>query len=121
MNLKNVAAIAHEANRMLCLVHGDASQPEWGDAPDWQTESAVDGVRFHLDNPGSGPEVSHENWLAMKEADGWIYGEIKDPEAKTHPCMVPFYALPPEQQAKDHLFLGIVHALAMFVPEEKRV
>ena len=121
MNLKNVAAIAHEANRMLCRVHGDQSQPDWFAAPDWQTESAIDGVKFHLDNPYAGPEASHENWLAMKEADGWVYGETKDPEAKTHPCMVPFHELPREQQAKDYLFRGIVHALAAFVPEEKRI
>lgn len=32
--------------------------------------------------------------MANKIADGWKYGEAKDPEAKTHPCLVPFDKLP---------------------------
>jgi hypothetical protein len=37
---------------------------------------------------------------------------VKDPEKKEHPCFVPYESLPAEQQAKDHLFKGIVAALA---------
>jgi hypothetical protein len=43
---------------------------------------------------------------------GWVYGEVKDAEKKTHPCLVPFSELPPFQQQKDSLFCGIVDALA---------
>jgi len=50
--------------------------------------------------------------MADKEADGWVYGVIKDPAAKTHPCMVPFEQLPAEQRAKDLGFKAIVRALA---------
>jgi len=46
-----------------------------------------------------------------KLSDGWGYGETKDPEKKEHPCMVPFNELPVEQEAKDFLFRGVVHAL----------
>lgn len=45
-------------------------------------------------------------------ADGWEYGPVKDPEAKEHPCLVPFSDLPREQQAKDFLFRAVVRALA---------
>ncbi len=116
MDKISIAHVAHEANRALCKAQDDNefAQPMWEDAPDWQTESALDGVSFHLRNPDAGPEASHENWLAMKIADGWVAGEVKDPDAKTHPCMVSFARLPPEQQAKDHLFRAIVHALAPF-------
>jgi hypothetical protein len=41
-----------------------------------------------------------------------VYGEVKDAEKKTHPCIVPYKDLPPEQQAKDHLFKAVVSALA---------
>ena len=50
--------------------------------------------------------------MAQKVADGWTHGEVKDVEAKTHPCLVPFSALPVEQQAKDFIFRAVVHALA---------
>jgi hypothetical protein len=103
------AKMCHEVNRAYCLALGDDSQPSWADAPDWQKESAFKGVVFHLSIPGAGPEASHEAWLRQKEEDGWVYGETKDPEAKTHPCMIPFDQLPVEQKAKDHIFRAIVH------------
>lgn len=115
MTVTQLAAICHEANRMYCFALGDDSQPTWGDAPGWQRASAESGVMFHLRNSNAGPSGSHENWLKDKEADGWVYGEVKDADAKTHPCIVPFDALPMEQRLKDSLFVGIVHALAPLV------
>lgn len=112
---ETIAAICHEANRAYCESLGDHSQPLWVDAPDWQKESARKGVELHLSNPNAGAEASHESWMAEKVADGWVYGEVKDPAAKTHPCLVPFGELPVEQQVKDHIFRSIVHAL-VFVP-----
>ena len=109
--IKTIAQVAHEANRAWCAANGDFSQPAWDDAPQWQRDSAVDGVRFHLENPDAGDSASHENWMRHKVADGWVYGDVKDPETKTHPCMVPFDQLPREQQAKDALFRAIVHAI----------
>lgn len=50
-------------------------------------------------------------WMDDKLKDGWMYGETKDPEAKTHPCLVPFKELPIFQQKKDALFCAIVDAL----------
>lgn len=105
------ARIAHEVNRAYCQALGDDSQPSWEDAPNWQLESAITGVQFHLDNPTAGPEASHMAWLRQKHADGWTYGPVKDSAAKTHPCYVPFHELPREQQAKDYLFRAVVHAV----------
>lgn len=104
------ARIAHEVNRAYCAAIGDNSQPAWEDAPEWQRASAMSGVRFHMANPDAGPSASHDNWLRDKQAEGWVYGEVKDADAKTHPCMVPFEELPREQQIKDHLFRAVVHA-----------
>lgn len=112
-----VAAVCHEANRALCARLGDHSQPAWADAPLWQTQSAINGVEFHIANPDATPEGSHENWLAEKERDGWRYGPVKDAEAKTHPCYRPHSELPADQQAKDHLFRSVVHALAPFLTD----
>jgi len=96
----------HEANRAYCASIGDDSQTAWEDAPDWQRASAIAGVTFMLESSAQDwtPAASHESWLAQKEADGWVYGETKDAEAKTHPCMVPYEQLPAEQRAKDELF-----------------
>lgn len=111
MNQEQIARVAHEINRAYCQALGDHSQPAWEEAPDWQKESARLGVRLHLANPDAGPQTSHESWMAQKIAEGWVYGETKDPERKTHHCIVPFADLPREQQAKDYLFRAVVHAL----------
>lgn len=105
--LENIARVCHEANRAYCLSLGDTSQPSWDDAPEWQRTSAMLGAAL-----GTWPRQSHEKWLEVKRADGWTYGPIKDPVAKTHPCMVPYDELPREQQKKDELFCAIVKVLA---------
>jgi len=106
-----IARIAHEVNRAYCMALGDTSQPPWEQAPAWQQSSAYEGVKFHMANLDAGPEASHNNWMQQKLADGWVYGETKDPEAKTHPCLVPFEDLPVKQAAKDYLFRAVVHEL----------
>lgn len=115
MTAEEIAIVCHEANRAFCTTLGDYSQQPWEYAPKWQTDSAMAGVKFHLANPDATDAASHENWLKQKEAEGWRYGEKKDPEKKEHPCFVPFDQLPPEQQAKDRLFRSIVHALRHLV------
>ena len=112
MNHEQIARIAHEVNRAYCAALGDNSQRAWEEAPDWQKSSAIHGVSLHLQNPDLGPETSHEAWYAEKAAAGWCYGTEKDPDAKEHPCMVPFGELPRAQQAKDFIFRAVVHALA---------
>jgi hypothetical protein len=115
---ESIARVCHEANRALCIAFGDQSQLTWEQAPQWQRESAIKGVQFHIDNPNAGPEASHTAWMADKLAAGWTWGSTKDPEAKKHPCLVQFHELPPEQQAKDHIFRAIVHAHAKPSPCE---
>lgn len=107
-----IAQVAHEINQAYCEALGDTSQPAWDDAPDWQRDSAVNGVEFHLANPDASPSASHDNWLKQKLAEGWTYGEVKDPEKREHPCCVPYEELPVEQRAKDYLFRQVVHSLS---------
>lgn len=107
--LDAIARVCHEANRAFCRTIGDNSQETWDVAPDWQKTSAINGVRFHL-MADHGPQESHENWMKEKLADGWKYGEVKDAEAKTHPCLVPFRKLQLGQAMKDIIFRNIVHS-----------
>ncbi|HEY0426706.1 MAG TPA: RyR domain-containing protein [Pyrinomonadaceae bacterium] len=115
MKIEDAARVCHEANRSLCFTQGDFSQKSWEEAEDWQRQSAVDGVKFTLENPDAPASVQHEAWMREKIDDGWVYGESKDAEKKTHPCIVPYDELPPEQQAKDYLFKGIINGLANFI------
>lgn len=107
-----IAKVAHEVNRAYCLATGDNSQPTWGEAPEWQKNSAIAGVNAHIGNPGMTPEDSHKSWLELKKEEGWRYGEIKDVEKKEHPCFLPYEELPTSQRVKDYLFKAVVGSLA---------
>lgn len=109
--IDSIARAAHEVNAAFCRGLGDHSQPDWKHAPEWQKESARNGVQLYIDQPETTPEQSHNSWLAEKEANGWSYGPTKDPDRKLHPCIVTYSRLPMEQRAKDTLFGTVVRAL----------
>ena len=46
-------------------------------------------------------ENVHENWAAGRIADGWVYGEERDDEKRTTPCLVPYSELTEEERAYD--------------------
>jgi len=113
-NLEQVAKICHEANRAYCETLGDMSQPRWEEAPDWQKDSARNGVKFHFAQHATGvnplPSASHDKWLEQKRAEGWKWGRVKDPAKKEHPCFLPYDELPIEQRLKDYIFGAICEA-----------
>lgn len=109
--IEKIAIICHEANKAWCEMNDDHSQKSWAEAEDWQRTSAVSGVLFVINNPDAGDAAQHDNWKKEKVEAGWRYGEEKNAELKTHPCIVPFHELPEFQQKKDKLFRAIVLSL----------
>jgi len=107
---EQIARVCHEANRSWCELNGDMSQLPWEHAPSWQKDSVINGVIFNRANPDAPESASHDSWMAQKLSEGWTYGPVKDVDAKTHPCLVPFDELPHSQQFKDRLFQTIVRA-----------
>lgn len=107
----DAARLAHEVNRAYCAFLGDDSQLPWEEAPEWQKRSAILGAKAIESGDITTPGDSHRSWLEEKRADGWVFGPVKDPAKRTHPCMVEFEALPREQQLKDHIFLATVKAV----------
>lgn len=108
-DIETIAQICHEANRVICTSNGDLSQPSWADAPVWQKLSAIEGVRFHIDNPYADSRASHDKWMETKLRDGWRYGPTKNTDTKEHPCLLPYHALPEHERIKDDVFKAIVH------------
>lgn len=109
--INTIAIVCHEANMAWCKSEGDYSQKNWENAEQWQRDSAIAGVKFRLENPDAAHDAQHNAWMQDKISEGWVYGPVKDPEARTHPCIVPFEQLPVFQQKKDALFCAIVDAL----------
>ena len=106
MTADEIAHVAYAVNRAYCEAIGDAPPLPWPVVMDSLTAAVLE----QLVAPRS-PEASHMLWMQEKVRDGWIYGEVKDPIAKTHPCLRPFGELSLAQRAKDFIFCAIVRAL----------
>lgn len=116
VGIQDIAEACHEVNRVVQRVQieqgveGIAVAPPWGlVGPEMQT-SVIQGVEGVL--AGRSPAQSHEAWCDYKRAHGWTYGAVKDEDAKTHPCLVPFDQLPEDQKLKDYVFRDVALALA---------
>jgi hypothetical protein len=107
-SIEAIAKTCHEVNKVYCESIGDFTQVHWSEAPQWQKDSAIDGVTYLVNNPEATSEDIHENWMKAKKADGWKFGIVKDAYAKTHPCIMPYNFLSAEQRMKDTLFISIV-------------
>ena len=114
-SVTEIAKIAHEANKAYCETLGDFSQDHWNCCDQWQRDTVMNGVRAIEKRIVTEPEQSHENWLKLKEEEGWVYGKKKNSNkalgALTHPYMLPFKELTHAQQMKDFLFFSIVVTL----------
>lgn len=118
MTVEMVAKICHEVNRAYTKAIKDVGLPEWEDAPVEHKNSAISGVIYVIKHPSTTAEEMHDIWMQYKTATGWTYGEVKDAENKTHPCMIPYWELPKEEQVKDKLFIAVVRASMTYLPEE---
>ena len=106
------ARVMHEANRAYCQTLGDTSQVPWNEAPEWQRQSCLDAVDLFVESDEPwllSSTALHDRWMSLKLREGWRYGESKDAEGKTHPCLLPFDELPVEQRFKDNLASTILH------------
>ena len=43
----------------------------------------------------------HEVWAETRIKQGWTYGEQRNDDLKTHPCLVPYEELPEEEKEYD--------------------
>ena len=43
----------------------------------------------------------HEVWAETRLSQGWTYGEQRNDELKTHPCLVPYEELPEDEKGYD--------------------
>lgn len=102
---EETAKICHAAISVLQQLHNDpVPSTSWFNESDHIRKSALAGVRAA--RTGATPRELHDAWMQFKTDSGWVYGPEKDPAATppTHPCLVPYEALPQHQKDKDELF-----------------
>lgn len=78
-----IANIAHQVNKAYCESIGDFSQPDWKNTPEWQKQSAFNGIKYYLN-------------------------EVENLDKKPYPCLVPYDQLSTEQKTKNCLFKAVV-------------
>lgn len=109
--VSQIAEMAYELNRAYNDVIANTwFDPPWNGIPPWYRNSIVNGVEGVL--AGLPPRQLHHRWRVYYSRMGWRWGEAKDPVARTHPNMVDWDVLPPEQRFKDILFREQVLMLA---------
>ena len=109
---EQIARVIHAANSELQRIQGDLlPSPPWDSMPEETRRLVIRNVAYARDDWAT-PAALHDAWLADKAAHGWRHGDEKDPEAKTHPCMVAYDKLPREQRDKTRLFAAIVEELS---------
>lgn len=115
--LEQIGRTCHEANIVLQIEMGDTISDVWAKASFEDRLSTLNGVVRAIS--GETPQELHQSWYNFKKDQGWVFGYVKDPEKKEHPCMVPSYEdLPSEQQIKDLMFQSIVASFLPYRGEE---
>lgn len=107
-HLESTAIVLHNSIRLLQLaLKNDVVAEKWENATPDQRSSSRRAVVWRLQNPNAQPNEQHDQWMRDRIANGWVYGEVKDTERKTHPCLVPYDELPEGERLKDEL-VGVI-------------
>jgi len=69
------------------------------------------------ENRSDSPEELHGGWMQAYFEMGWVYGEKYDPEAKTHPDLVPYNQLEEREKDKDAVFVALCEIARLYVRE----
>lgn len=119
VTIEAVAAMTHEANRILQRIGDQSVDPPWDKLPAdaWQIEASIKGVKAVLAGE-TDPAAEHERWYKVRYAQGWRWGKVRNSDLKQNPAMVPYHNLPSWQQAKDVVRIAIVMSMAQYLPRE---
>lgn len=108
VKLSEIAKKCHEANNKLLIDNGKEPLPDWNNLDRNQRFINIKSVRRIVDKPTITPEEIHDEWVKNKRRDGWVYGEVKDDEKKTHPLLVDFNVMSKFDKEKDIIFIKTV-------------
>ncbi len=107
-----IAGVCHEANREMTRLLKDVPiQAAWEDCGEDMRASALVGVEWRIKHPDAPASAAHEVWMKERMDKGWVHGEKRDNDKKTHPALVPYDKLPLGVQLKDKVFVAIILAL----------
>lgn len=111
------AVFVYEAARLQALAVDAPIVPEpWHEREPAFRDQFLDVIEMMCGpDHKSSPEELHDDWWAAYEEMGWVYGPVRDREAKTHPDMVPFDQLEQREQDKDAVFLALCEIARLWI------
>ena len=101
----------HDVNNAIRVHFGEKADPPLNELSKEVLVGKLNGIKKVIENPGITPEMMHKEWMDSHIKDGWVYGEVKDFEKKTHPCLIPYEELPENQRLKDRIFVALVNSM----------
>ena len=120
MDLNESQAIfVYEAARLAAIAAGAPIVPAWWDKREDDFKAQFLAVIERQCGPqrSSSPEELHGSWMQARLANGWAYGEKYDPEAKTHPDLVPYAKLGTLERDKDAVFVALCEIARQWIRE----
>lgn len=115
------AEFVYEGARLQAIAVGAPIVPEhWLDRDEKFRTQFLNIIERQMGEMRSGsPEELHGGWVQAYIDMGWTYGEVRDPEAKTHPDMVPFDRLERREQDKDAVFIALCEIARQWVYDDE--
>ncbi|AFN39421.1 hypothetical protein [Aeromonas phage AS-yj] len=104
---RKIARTAHDAIRRFNLILGD-TDTLWKEEPEKVKRVWTKHVTYIIDHPDSDARTVHELWRNYKEGEGWIFGEDKSRDEKTHPCLTSYDELHEIEKMKYYIFIETV-------------
>ena len=103
------AEFVYEGARIAAIAAKAPIIPEpWGDREQPFKDQFLEVIEKQCGPDRSAdPEALHEEWVIAYEEMGWTYGDVRDPEKKTHPDMVPYNQLGQLERDKDAVFVAL--------------
>lgn len=103
------AEFVYNGARLAAIAAGAPIIPElWDDREDdFQYQFLEVIFKQCSDARETNPAVLHQMWVDKYAEMGWVYGEKRDPVAKTHPDMVPYDELNQLERDKDEVFAAL--------------
>ena len=115
MNNEEIAAVCYSVIKEYSLSLEDPSRYPPSFTYHYLDKNIRDGYEKAIqeikDGTRKSPEELHKKWCEDRFKDGWTFGEYKNVEKKTHPCLVDYKDLSKREKVKDTIFLEITKAL----------
>lgn len=115
------AEFVYEAARLQAIAVDAPIVPEpWEQRDEAFRKQFLEVIARQMGPMRSGcPEELHGGWVQAYIDMGWTYGEARDPEAKTHPDMVPFASLGRKEQDKDAVFIALCDIARQWIYDDE--